>query len=226
MTSARFCRFELRTTATARARDFYDAVLGQGSRDIVELPAAAAARGAPPHWLGYLDVSGVGGVEEVTRRLVARGAERLGPPGDGHRALLRDAGGVIVAMTDQSANPGTAVAWHQLHTMDAASAVSNHVELFGWALGDRLDLGELGTYQNFAYAPGEPSIGSIADIAGRPHLHPQWLFFFAVSSLATAVAAARERGGVVVAEITLPNGDRAAVCDDAEHAAFGLLERK
>ena len=59
MTSARFRQCIFRTTDVAAARAFYRDVLGHEGDGIVELPAAAIARGARPHWLEVLDVSGL-----------------------------------------------------------------------------------------------------------------------------------------------------------------------
>jgi catechol 2,3-dioxygenase-like lactoylglutathione lyase family enzyme len=67
----RFSRFTLRTTDVERSRGFYAAVLGAAfwGPDVVAvpLPAAAAARGAPPHWLGHVSVDDV--AEVVARGL-------------------------------------------------------------------------------------------------------------------------------------------------------------
>ncbi len=71
-----FSRFTLRTTDVTAARAFSASILGDGSLDIVPLPAEAAARGAPAHWLGHL---GVDDVEGMAHAFVARGATRLGP---------------------------------------------------------------------------------------------------------------------------------------------------
>jgi len=73
----RFCRVQLRTTDVASARAFYAAVLGDGvATDIVPLPDEAAARGAPPHWLGHI---GVDDVDASARAFVERRAARPRP---------------------------------------------------------------------------------------------------------------------------------------------------
>ena len=58
----RFFQVTLRTNDTANAASFYANVLGAGEREIVKLHEQAVARGARPHWLGFLDV------EDVERR--------------------------------------------------------------------------------------------------------------------------------------------------------------
>jgi len=225
--TTRFCRFELRTTDVAAARVFYASILGEGDLDIVRLPAEAAARGAPPHWLGHL---GVAGVERAAMAFVARGATRLGPTrptvDGGEAAIVRDPGGAVVALATPPPTPVRAdVVWHELNTNDLARASASYSDLFGWQLTDRLDLGALGVHQQFAWRAGEENVGSMAGTAGRPGVHPHWLFHFRVAALEPALAAVRAAGGLVIASVVLPNGERIAVCDDPLGAAFALRER-
>lgn len=79
-------------------------------------------------------------------------------------------------------------------------------------------------HRSLAWADGQPTIGMISDIAGRPEVHPHWLFLFAVPSLDAAVARVRSLGGIAIGPTALPNGARVAVCDDPQGAAFGLIE--
>ena len=228
----RFCRIELRTIDVPAARLFYRALLGDDGADIVPLPAEAIARGARPHWLGHL---GVADVEGVARAFVAEGATPLGPlrptSTGGVVAILRDPGGAVVALATPPSAPLRAdVVWHSLNTADLARATARYCALMGWQLTDLVDLGPLGRHQNFAWSPGGASVGrggsvgSMADIAGRPGVHPHWLFHFRVAALEPALAAVRAAGGLVLDPVTLPNGTRIAVCDDPQGAAFALQE--
>jgi predicted enzyme related to lactoylglutathione lyase len=224
VSTPRFVRIALRTTAVAAAREFYGSVIGGQGDGIVELPEAAIARGARPHWLGHIGVAEIGGVDELARRFEARGATRLGPPRSGDSAVVRDPGGAVVALTDASAPSRAGVVWHHLNTADAPRAAANYAALFGWALTARVDVGAL-AIQRFAWSAGEPDIGSIADLAGRPEVHPHWLFYFGVHALDDALAHVRGGGGLVAESLVLPNGVRLATCDDPQGAAFGLMER-
>ena len=103
---------------------------------------------------------------------------------------------------------------------DASSAARIYSELFGWALLEPSPM-----FQPFAWRVGEPSVGAFADIAGRPELHPHWLFFFGVDALDAALARVRAAGGVVNGPTALPDGRRVAACEDPQGAAFGLIER-
>lgn len=225
MSSSRFSRYLLRTTDVEAATAFYGAVLERCGDGIVPLHESAIARGARPHWLGHIGARELGGAEAIAARFVERGAMRLGPPpGAGDFVVLRDPGGAIVAVTDSSAESSAGVIWHQLNTHDPAAAAASYSALFDWSLTEKLDLGQLGRHHRFAFGAGESSIGQISDVEGRPEVHTHWLFFFSVPSLDVAVERVRRHGGVVIGPIALPNGVRVAACDDAQGAAFGLVE--
>ena len=225
MSSARFSRYLLRTTAVDAATEFYDAVLERRGDGIVPLHEAALARGARPHWLGHIRARDIGGAEAVAGRFVELGATRLGPPpGVADFAVLRDPGGAVIAVTDGEGESSADVVWHQLNTADPMRAAENYSTLFGWSLTGDVDLGPLGRHREFAFGAGEQSVGLISDVAGRPSVHTHWLFFFGVPSLDRALDRVRAHGGLVVGPMTLPNGVRLAVCDDAQGAAFGVIE--
>ncbi len=220
MRRVRFCRFTLRTTDVAAARAFYDAVLGAHAEDLAALPAAAIARGARPHWLGQIAVDDV---DAMAARFIAHGATRLGPPGE--VATLRDPGGAMVGLTARGRAMGSRVIWHQRHTATPARDATIHGALFGWRVGAAIALGEHGVHLPFAWGDEGVVVGTIADITDRPHVHPQWLFYFGVPDLDVALAAVRAGGGSVFGPWTIPDGARVAVCDDPQGAAFGLMER-
>jgi predicted enzyme related to lactoylglutathione lyase len=220
-TPHRFVRVVLRTTDVPAAESFYAAVLGPGLAPIVELPAAAIARGARPHWLGQI---GVDDVEGTAAAFAAQGATRLG----GHPGVvevLRDPGGAIVSVSRLPETPPALMpVWHQLFASDPERTIGVYGALFGWTLGERSDLGEHGVHWSLAYEAGGSSVGSIADVATVKGAHTHWLFHFAVPSLDEALATVRARGGVTLGPWTLPGGARMAACDDAQGAAFALRE--
>lgn len=221
--SSRFCRYELRSTNVVAATEFYAALLGRRDLIIRELPVSARSRGAPSHWLGYLSTAELGGSIVTLQRWNEHGAMSVGAR-IGNGAVVRDPGGAMLALVDSADLVDAGVALHVLQTPNAERAAQIYVELFGWALTERFELGSNGSFQQFAWRAGEPAVGAIADIAGRPGIHPQWQFFFAVESLDTAVAYVRQHGGQVIGPTTLPDGRRIAACDDPQGAAFGLLE--
>jgi predicted enzyme related to lactoylglutathione lyase len=223
MATARFCCFELRTTAVAAAREFYEAVIGGEGDGIIELSTAALARGARAHWLGHVDVAGRA-LEELAGQWVDRGAVRLGAPSGSEAAILRDPGGALFALTPSAMTSHAGVVWHQLHTPDAERAAQSYAELFGWAIDAEEDLGALGRYRPLSWEVGGPRVGAIGDVATRPGVHPHWTFFFGVGSLDAALKEVKERGGRILGPSALPSGRRFAVCDDPQDAVFGLME--
>lgn len=235
----RFCRFDLRTTDADAARAFYGKVLGHDRASVWPLHEEALARGAKPHWLGQL---GVTDPDAVAEAFVVRGAVRLGPTrptADGGRAaVLRDPGGALLAVGTQpppapEAAPSLSVLFHVLHTRDAAQALTNYRDLFGWEPTDRVDLGARGSFQNVTWGgaretSGETSgetVAAVGDVAETPGIHPQWLHFLEVPSLDRALDAVRASGGVPLEPLTRTNGDRVCACNDPQGAAFGLYER-
>lgn len=221
--SSRFCRYELRTTEVNAATDFYAALLGR--RDLIarELPVSARSRGAPAHWLGYLSTAELGGSIVALQRWSEHGAMPIGAR-VGNGAVVRDPGGAMLALTDSTDLVDAGVALHVLETPNAERAAQLYVELFGWVLTERFELGAT-SFQQFAWRAGEPNAGAIGDLAGRPEVHPQWQFFFAVKSLDSALACVREHGGKVIGPTDLPDGSRIAACEDPQGAAFGLIQR-
>jgi len=229
--SNRFCRYELRSTDVDTAREFYAALFGDGfwgaDLDIAQLPAAAAARGVPGYWLGHLAVDDV--VPPLYRFLDA-GATRLGaPPADGRDSagvVLRDPFGAIVALTPASAPTAKRrIAWHLHVSRDEERAFGFYQGVLGWTALDRQDLGERGRHVTFAWDSTGRAVGSACDMASRPHVHPQWLYFFATPDLDASIARVRELGGLALRPTTTADGHRVVACDDPQGAAFGLYER-
>jgi uncharacterized protein len=239
MTSSVFCRYDLRTTDPDAARIFYAEVVGL---DFTEAPPStepspigvwllheqARARGARPHWLGHI---GVTDIEATVARLVEGGSERLGPTvqaQDGSRwSTLRDPLGALVAMRHSGQRPNrTPVGWHHLHTSDLERSWTTYSERFGWKQTETLDVPEpAGGYRLFAWDEAGQSVGSMANSARAPGVHPHWLFYFSVADLEAALAKTRAHGGNAPASATvLANGDRLAPCEDGQGAAFGLYQ--
>jgi predicted enzyme related to lactoylglutathione lyase len=220
--SARFCRYELRTTDVSAAQAFYRAVLGGEDRVITELPAAAAARGAPAHWLGTL---GPVDVEETASRWIAQGGMRLGPA-SAERAIVRDPNGATVALARGGAIASAGVVWHLLHAANVPRAVATYVAPFGWCETERVALPPpFGAQRTFAIVAGEEASAAITDITDRPTVHEHWLFFFDAPDFDEKLARVRDRGGEVFAIVETPSGGRGAMCHDLQGAAFGLMKR-
>lgn len=208
-------QYLLRTTDAAAATAFYDAVLGHHGDAVFPLHEQALARGARPHWLGVVDTADP---EAFATPFVSRGAQRLGPrPGGG--LVLRDPGGALIAFGTVTEPSTAGVGFHVLCTPDTAHAAELYSQTFGWSFGtpDKAGL------RSIAWKAGATSIGALGGIEGTS-VHPQWLFFFTVASLAETIARAQGLGASMLARQTM-NGRHFAIGDDPQGAAFGLIER-
>ncbi len=231
-TMNRFFRYQLRTTDVTAARAFYARLLGYDDPSVVPLHEQALARGARPHWLGFIDVT-PHELETASAAFVARGAQPLGPkwinPEGLEAAVMRDPGGAIVALAKPPPHhPNGAphdIAWHTLNTNDVERAKANYAEHFGWHFLEPQPLAE-GVLHPFAWQAGGPDVGAFYDIATRSGVHPHWLFHFRVPSLADALETVKSGGGSAIGPLSLSNGDTMAVCDDPQGAAFALVGGK
>jgi hypothetical protein len=227
----RFCRYLLRTTDIEGARSFYTNLLGpdfwSGSVDAGPLPAQAAARGAPSHWLGYIGVDDVVGAK---LHFLEHGAAQLGPSpeaGTGHGdCVLRDPFGAMVALTSVPRDHTDGrVAWHLLNVRDEEEAFALYARLFGWTMVDAFDLGpKQGRHITFTWSRSGRAHGGASDLARQPRVHPQWLFFFPTDDLERSLADVRELGGLALPPAETPTGDLVAPCDDPQGAAFALYQ--
>jgi predicted enzyme related to lactoylglutathione lyase len=227
----RFFQLTLRTLDVDAARAFYTTLLGEVPLEIVPLHEQAVARGARPHWLGFLDV---GDVDRAADAFCARGATPLAKkwvnPKGVEAAVLRDPGGAVIALakpaTDGRAAEarGPEVVWYELNTANVEQAKTSYGELVGWAFDEPVALGEHGVLHPFAWCAGGAPVGSMSDLAGRPGVHAHWLFHLRVDSLTRAMDAVQRANGVVIGPIALPNGDQVAVCDDPQGAAFAIRQ--
>jgi len=227
---SRFDRYELRTTDVDGARAFYRAIVGDGfwttGIDVAPLPAPALARGVPPYWLGHI---GVEDVVPVMYQFFDAGATRLGlPPADGRDTagvVLRDPFGANVALMPGTAAPNDhRVAWHLHGSRDEERAFEFYARVLGWTALERQDLGARGRHVTFSWNGTGRPVGSTSDIARRPHVHAQWLYFFRTPNLEASLARARDLGALPLPPTTTADGHRVAACDDPQGGAFGLYE--
>lgn len=225
-----FFQLHLRTTQdVAAARRFYVAVLGETVMQIVPLHEQAVARGARPHWLGSIHVADI---ERTAAAFCARGGSMLGPkwtaPDGTQGVTLRDPGGVVLGLGTPAGVARRTVTpellWYELNTPDVQQAKRTYEELLGFAFGEPYTLPGLGTLHPFAFHAGGPLVGSMRDLSAHPGVHAHWLFHFAVPQFEAAQTAVRAGGGEVFPAVSLPSGDRLAMCHDPQGAAFVIRQ--
>ena len=249
-----FAWYELLTTDTAAAQAFYSKVMGWGTQaspnadkdytlfalgatpvaGLMDQPEEARAMGAPPSWLGYVDVDDVDATTDQARRL---GGSVYVPPTDipsvGRFSVLADPQGATFAvlkwaspgMGEQPApnTPGR-VGWHELMAVDWAKAFAFYSELFGWQKGEAVSMGPMGTYQLFT-ANGEP----IGGMFNKPEMVPVpfWLYYVNIAGIDAATDRVRAAGGQILnGPMEVPGGSWIVQCSDPQSAMFALVGPK
>lgn len=249
----RFVWFDLMTTDVPAAQDFYTAVAGwtitpfeafQDPYDMwtagetpiggaMKLPDEAVAGGAPPHWLGYVQVADV---DATVARASELGGGVLMAPSDiptvGRFAVIQDPFGAVVApfapaepVVDEGRRAGAGeVSWHELMSDDFEQAFAFYHELFGWEKGEAVDMGDSGIYQLVRMAGAEvDAIGMMNRPAEVPASY--WLYYVNTDDLDAAVERVAPNGGrVIMPPMVVPGGDRISVCMDPQGGAFALHE--
>ncbi len=244
--------YDLMTTDTDGAKDFYGKVVGwtltpfEGAQDpydmwtagetpiggLMPLPPEAQAQGAPPHWLAYITTPDV---DATVARAQELGGNVIVPPQDiptvGRFAVLADPFGAVFCPFTPAGDmpeggrpsPGE-MSWHELMSGDYEKAFAFYSDLFGWEKGVAMDMGEAGIYQLFR-RPGAPM-----DDGGMMTKTPEmpvsaWLYYVNTADLDGAVETVKGEGGQVMAgPMEVPGGDRICVCMDPQGAAFALHE--
>jgi predicted enzyme related to lactoylglutathione lyase len=245
----RFVWYELMTTDTTAAGDFYARVVGWGTHDastpslhytfftarkapvsgLVQLPEEARASGAAPRWIGYVGVDDVDATADRIRRL--GGAVHIPPtdtPNISRFSLVADPQAAALALikwlqpgAQQAPEPGKPgrVSWHELLAADWAKAFAFYGEIFGWQNADA-GVGPMGTYQLFS-AAGETIGGMFTKPTAVPA--PLWLYYFNVGDIDAAAARVKADGGRVLdGPLEMPGSKWVARCADPQGAAFGL----
>ncbi len=246
--------YELLTSDVSAAATFYGALLGwsaqhlgppgasycrmqsgsEGVGGMVALAPGMASASFGPLWLGYI---GVTDVDATVERIRATGGGVHVPPSDipgiGRFAMVNDPqGAVFYVMRGGSDAPSTAFAqgqhghagWHELHTSDWQAALPFYADNFGWARGQAIDMGPMGTYQLVTDNSGAP-LGGVMNAATFPA--PAWLYYFNVGDIDAAGPAIIANGGTVVSPAhQVPGGDWIIHARDPQGALFALIGQR
>lgn len=250
MATGKFVWFELLTTDVDAAKAFYTEVIGwktqkmdgpmdytvwsvgeRGVGGLMTLPEPAKAAGAPPHWLGHVEVPDA---DATAKQATELGGNILVPvqemPDVGRFALIQDPQGAVLSVYTP-ANPmeggGTGsgdFTWNELNTTDYEAAWTFYSELFGWQATESFDMGpEHGTYFMFKRDGGERTLGGMSNAANAEHIHTHWLYYITVDDIAAAVERVKSNGGKLVnGPMEVPGGELVAQCEDPQGAAFAL----
>ncbi len=244
----RFCWYDLLTPDPEAAVGFYTRVIGWKTEQfrggpytmwatargpiggVGELPEAAKAMGAPPHWRAYVEV---GDLTSTLEKAKALGAAVLVPPTQipdaGAFAVLADPQGAVLALyhcgsgssePDRTPEVGD-VSWHELLTTDHVAAWGFYSTLFGWEKTEAMDMGPMGVYQMFGR--NGVSWGGMFNKPPEVQAPPFWLYYIKVGDVDGAVRRVRDAGGQVLhGPAEVPGGDLIAQCMDPQGAAFAV----
>jgi len=248
----RFVWFDLMTTDPDAAIKFYSAVVGWGTSPfqapgsdtpytmwtasgkpiggVMELPAEAAAMGAPPHWLPYI---GSPDVDATVARAKQIGANVLVPGTDiptvGRFAVLADPQGatfsVFTALEDAPGHDGKPspgeFSWHELNTTDHLGAFDFYHDLFGWEKTEAMDMGPMGVYQMFGLNGN--TMGGMFNKPPEMPAPPMWLEYAMVDDVNARIDTIRSAGGQILnGPMEVPGGDVIAQCLDPQGAMFAI----
>lgn len=254
MMHGQFFWYDLMTTDTQAAADFYGQVVGwglqradaegkeysiftvngQGVAGLMPIPEDAARQGVGPAWMGYIGVDDVDAAAEKLKR--EGGAVHRGPvtiAGIIRFAVVSDpqGAGFMIARglsheTPQLAPLGTVgtIGWRELYAGDGPSALAFYEKTFGWTKADAHDMGAMGVYQLFATG-AEPAGGIMTKPPAIPR--PYWGYYFNVSAADAAADRVRAAGGKVInGPLAVPGPMYIIQCTDPQGSYFALVAPK
>jgi uncharacterized protein len=183
--------------------------------------------GAPPHWLGIVQVESC---DETAERIESAGGTiHAGPmdiPDVGRMVVFSDPQGAALAAmspdpstTEMPPSEGVFV-WDELGTSDVEGAKRFYGEVFGWTSAD-MEMPN-GTYTMFRRAGDVDAAGAMSLPEGVDQ--PYWLFYVGTDDVDGCVARTAElEGSVILEPIDVEGVGRLAVIQDPQGAALGLF---
>jgi len=240
----KFVWFEHHSSNMARARSFYESLLGwrtetmpMGGKDYSMIMNSGnaiggygnAAPGTPNRWMAYLSVASV---DDSYRAALATGAKGLMAPMDfgpvGRGATLADPTGAVFSLwksaegdkPDSGKTPVGEWVWNELWTSDATKALAFYEGVFGFT-HESMDMGPGGVY-TLLVASGKRRGGMTGSV--NPRATSMWLPYIEVADCdATANRAVTLGGTVLSAPADIPGVGRFAILADPLNAAFAVL---
>ncbi|MFA7639536.1 MAG: VOC family protein [Parvibaculum sp.] len=249
--TGKFLWYELMTTDTAVAGEFYSHVIGwkrelvpnengyppytrflvgdTGVGGMMAIPEEECDR-AQPGWIGYI---GVDDVDGYAKRVVDAGGSVLREPADipgilRFAAVADPAGAAFVIFRGKGEpmqRPATGTqgttGWHELVSGEVESTFAFYSGLFGWTKDQVMDMGGGNIYQLFA--AGADAVGAMMKVNADDPV-PGWHFYFCVDDIDAAIARIREKQGEILMGPHQVPGDAWIVLGrDPQGARFALV---
>ena len=241
---------DLVTPNVAVAKGFYGGLFGWTFRDLLapyadytvamqgDQPVAGflqrASSSSAQHQSAWLAFFAVADLDTAQRNATAHGAKLLAGPKDypqrGRQAILRDPDGAVFALLasthgdppDALPAPGEWI-WSSLHTGSPGGDAAFYQTLLGYDVFDQA--GEAGAEHVILSSEDYARASVNGYPAGATRLHPHWLNFVRVLSVAETAAKVAGLGGkILVAPHLDRHGGQLAVVADPAGAAFGIME--
>jgi uncharacterized protein len=212
---------------------------GGAAGGILTLTRDMQSAGARPLWLPYFHVDDVD--ESVAAASMHDARTWLPPrniPGAGRVAMLADPQGAPFYLMKPTPPPGRPDAvsdvfdakkaghcrWNELVTAHALPAQVFYMELFGWRIEDKMDMGPNGDY--LFIDCGSERIGAITPVLA-PAVQPCWILYFGVADVERACAAVTANGGTIARDLTeIPRDEFSCIVSDPSGALLGLVGPK
>jgi predicted enzyme related to lactoylglutathione lyase len=111
-------------------------------------------------------------------------------------------------------------------TTDWRAAMKFYEDVFHWQPSEKMDMGEMGTYQMFNRPHG--MIGGIMNKpANMANVPPNWQIYFRVPDVHAAAERVKANGGQILnGPMEVPGGDWVVNAMDPQGAAFGMHSKK
>jgi uncharacterized protein len=241
-----FCWADLTTTDQDAAKAFYTGLFGWEAQDmpagdyavysvmrvggksvaaIAPQPAQQRDAGAPPVWNSYVSVESADATAERAREL---GASVHAPAFDvfeaGRMAVIQDPQGAYVLVWQPKMHFGAALVnapgalvWNELQSPDPDASASFYRDLFGWDVAQFPGMSD--TY--LGIKNGEANNGAIRPLS-PPGVPPNWLVYFGVEDVDSAIAKVGALGGRTMAGPIDIEIAKIAVVADPQGAVFAL----
>jgi predicted enzyme related to lactoylglutathione lyase len=195
---------------------------------VMKLPDEAAKMGAPPQWMGHVQVADVDATAALAKKLGGKiHKEPTDIPTVGRFSVIADPQGASLSvykpastMTLHDVTKEGEFCWNELLTSDSAAAIKFYSELVGWKLLQEMEMGPMGTYRIFGL--GDKQFGGMMTTPKGAPMPPMWLHYVETSDLDAALDRAKKRGTKVMnGPMDVPGG-RIVQLLDPQGAAFAL----
>jgi uncharacterized protein len=198
---------------------------------VTQLPEQAVKMGAPPHWMGSVQVSDVDSTAALVRKLGGKVyKEPFDIPTVGRQAVIADPQGATLSiftpsrpMAGREASKEGEFCWNELLTSDSTAAFDFYSKVFGWKITKEFEMGPKGVYRFFA--SGDKDVGGLMTIPADMPMPPSWVYYIETSDIDAAIGRATKRAAKVMnGPQEVPGGGKLAQLADPQGAFFALYQ--